>query len=109
MCNSDCVKLEIDEAEAYSLGPECSDVHVKLISRNSTRTAFFEVFSMKEKTRIQLQAGGDGMIVKDKGQRKRRKLGRKPQELKRKMSVSGVALMKMRRAKSCNIWRTVKS
>ena len=45
------------------------------------------------------QASGDGMIVKDKGNRERRKLGRKAKDLKRKISVSGVPLMKMRRGK----------
>ena len=35
--NSDCVKMEIDEVEAYSLGLEYLDVDVKHILRNATR------------------------------------------------------------------------
>ena len=37
MNNSDCTKLEIDEVEDCSLGPEYSDVNVKLIAKNATR------------------------------------------------------------------------
>ena len=40
------------------------------------------------------------MIVGHKGNRKRRKLGRKPKDLKRTMSESGVLLMKMRQARN---------
>ena len=46
--------------------------------------------------------------VKDKGNRKRTKLGRKAKDLKRKICVSGVPLMKMRRRRCWNIWRTMK-
>ena len=48
--NSDCIKLEIDEVEDYSLGLEYSDVDVKHILRNTTREdkKNFEVFSVKK-------------------------------------------------------------
>ena len=39
------------------------------------------------------------MIVKDKGNRKRRKLERKAKDLEKKISESGVPPMKMRRRK----------
>ena len=57
-----------------------------------------EVFSVK-KASIESQASGDGMTVKDKGNRKRRKLGREAKDLKRKISESGVLHVKMRRGK----------
>ena len=47
------------------------------------------------------------MLVKDKGNRKRRKLGRKAKDLRRKISESGVPPVKMRRGKCWNIWRTM--
>ena len=48
--NSDYMKLEIDEVEDYSLGPEYSD-DVKHFLRSATREGMktFEVFSVKEK------------------------------------------------------------
>ena len=49
--NSDCVKLEIDEVEVYSLDPEYSDVDVKHMLRNATREGGqilkFSVFESK--------------------------------------------------------------
>ena len=81
--NSECIKLGIAEVEDCSLGPEFSDVVVKRILRNATRNGrtIFEVFSVK--------ASGDGMIVKDEGNSKRRKLGRKAKDPRRKTSESG--------------------
>ena len=49
--NNDCIKLEIDEVEDCSLGPEYSDVDVKHTLRNAPRECrnIFEAFSVKEK------------------------------------------------------------
>ena len=58
-----------------------------IFSRTATREGrtIFEVFSVIEKkASIQSQASCDGMIVKDEGNRKRRKLGRKAKDSRRK-------------------------
>ena len=97
--NSDCKKLEIDEVEVCSLGPEYSDVDVKHVLRTVTREGrfVFEDFSVK--------ARGEHLVASKwrwddcQRQRKRRKLGRKAKDVKRKISESGVPLMKMRRGK----------
>ena len=49
--NSECLKLDSDEVDYYSLGAEYSDVDVKRILRNATRESetIFEVFSVQEK------------------------------------------------------------
>ena len=44
--NSDCIKLEIDEVEEYSLGQEYLDVDVTHILRNATREGSFLKFSV---------------------------------------------------------------
>ena len=52
--NSECIQLDIDEVEEYSLGPEYADIDVKQISRKATREDrnIFEVFKVEEKGQL---------------------------------------------------------
>ena len=79
-----------------SLGPEYADIDMKQILRRATREGrnIFKVFKVKEEGEHHV-ASGDGRIVKDTGYGKRKKLGRKVEKLKWKISESGVSHLKM--------------
>ena len=60
---SDCVKLEIDEVEDCSLGPELKQI---LRKGDNRRQKHFEVFRVKERGDHLVGLACDGMIVKDR-------------------------------------------
>ena len=79
--------------EDCSLGPELKQI---LRKGDNRRQKHFDVFSVKERGDDLVGLAGDGMVVKDRGNRKRKKLGRKVEKFNCKMSESGVSPLKMR-------------
>ena len=100
--NSDRIKLEIDEVEDYSLGPEYSDVDVKHILRNTTREGRqnFEVF-------LCVNEKGEHLVASkwrwEDCQRQRKpqeeKAGKERHGLEEEDKQSGVSPLKVRRRK----------
>ena len=100
MNNSNVLKLEIAEVKENSLGPEYSSTWSIFQEMRQGKAGTFLKFTVREKkASIQSQATCDGMTVKDKGNRKRRKLGRKAKDLRRLTSESGFPPMMARRRK----------
>ena len=80
--------------EAYSLGPEYSDVDVKAFFSEKMRQGkagqFFKVFTVKEAS-VEPQASCDGMMVKDEGKPQEEKTLKESQGLEEEDRRKGFA------------------